>query len=331
MTLHYGLSSRVPRTKEGQLIASQSDLALFKQNRRFWFLSTYLGLTPKESPVYGPLQLGSRLHDALERSYGYGHDLVESYNEIAQEELRSLEESKVVFDVRAWQNEAELGRIMLAGFDEWRQETGFDETIEIISAEEKISVPIKLPSGAEVVLRGKLDVRAKDTHSGMNLVLDWKSTANMSGLIAEAPNSDQLLTYMVLEKLNGLDDPSFALQGAKFVMLRKVRRSARAKPPFYDTVEVHHSTARLRNYYTQLLGTLEDYHRTVQMLDSGLDHRLSAYPSANTRNSWSPFNALSQVMDDDADAERMINDLFVQCSPHERYEEKHSSMLDFIE
>ncbi|QEM41603.1 Cas4 family exonuclease [Gordonia phage Forza] len=325
-----GLESRIPRINNG-IRVSQSDLAAFKADRREWLLSSYLGLKPKDEPVYGPLRLGTRVHAALERYYGYGHELVDTYVEIAHDELRKLEESKVVFDVSAWQREAELGRIMLAGYAEWLEETGADANLEILGAEEKLSHLVEI-DGVTVELRGKIDLRARDTFTGQNLVIDWKTTANMAWLSASAPHSEQLLTYMTLERLQGDGHPDeYLLQGARFVMLRKVRRTGTAKPPFYDTIEVHHNKTRLRNYYTQLLGTLADYVRVVKALDESIDHRFVAYPNASTHKRWSPYNALTQMMDDGSDVEAMIADLFVQNDPHERYADPHASLLDHLD
>lgn len=330
--MQLGFESRIPRNSDGVLQVSQSDLGSFKSNRRDWMLGSYLGLVAKDEPVYGPLRLGTRVHAALERYYGYGHDLVDAYSDIANEELVSLEDSGIVFDVTQWRKEAELGRIMLAGYSEWLEETGADATLEVIGAEEKLSHVIDV-DGAPVELRGKIDLRAKDTFTGMNLVIDWKTTVNMAALSANAPHSEQLLTYMTLERLVNRDKSDFHLHGARFVMLRKVRRATvSAKPPFYDIVEVHHNDVRLRNFYTQLVGTLRDYVRVVNELDAGVDHRLAAYPSAGAHNRWSPFNQVSQMMDDGSRVEDMLNDLFVQKDPHDRYAEKtHDSLLDFIE
>ena len=328
--VHFGLTSRIPRLKDGGIRVSQSDLAAFKADRREWYLSSYLGLRAKDEPVYGPLRLGTRVHAALERHYGYGHDLVDAYSEIANEEQTKLLDSGIVFDITQWQKEADLGRIMLSGYVEWLEETGADRYLEVINAEEKLSYMMDI-GGTPVELRGKIDLRAKDTFTGMNLVIDWKTTINMSWLAASAPASEQLLTYMTLERLTNLDKKDFYLQGARYVMLRKVRRTGTAKPPFYDIVEVHHNQERLRNFYTQLLGTLHDYVRVVKALDRGMDHRFVAYPNAASSKRWSPYTHLTQMIDDGSNAEAMIDDLFVQGDPHDRYGDEHGSLLDFLE
>lgn len=327
-----GYESRIPRAADGTLRVSQSDLGVFKGNRRDWFLGCYLGLSPRDEPVYGPLRLGTRVHAALEQYYGYGHDLVESYIDIARAERESLEAGGVVFDFTAWEKETDLGRIMLQGYVEWLEETGAEADLEVIGAEEKLSYTFDI-DGKPVELRGKIDLRVRDTFTGQHLVVDWKTTANMDWLTAAAPTSEQLLTYMTLERLVNKDNPKFYLQGARYTMLRKHRRGDRAKPPFYGIVEVHHNETRLRNFYLQLYGVISDYVRVVEALDAGVDHRLVAYPNPGY-SKWSPFNSVSQMMDDGSDVESMLADLFVQRDPHARYEDHkddHTSILDDLE
>lgn len=319
------------RIKRGPLVVTQSDLAAFKADRREWMLSSYLGLRPRHEPVYGPLRLGTRVHAALEAKYGAGQDVLTAYASIAAQELDDISASGVVFDVRSWQNEAELGRLMLAGYEEWLDETGADAHLEVINAEEKLCYVMDI-DGTPVELRGKIDLRAKDTFTNMNLVIDWKTTANMQALSAAAPTSEQLLTYMLLELLNGKDDPEHVLGGARFVMLRKVKRTGyNAKPPFYDTVEVHHNKTRLESFWTQTYGTLRDYIHVVKALDSGCDHRLVAYPNPASSKRWSPFTQVTQMMDDGSNVKMMLDDLFQQQDPHARYAEPHSSLLDTLE
>ncbi|QDK02686.1 exonuclease [Gordonia phage Phendrix] len=328
--MQLGMESRIPRTKDGHIRVSQSDLSLFKADRREWLLGSYLGLRPKNQPVYGPLRLGTRVHSALERYYGMGHDLVESYLEIAEEELEGIRESGVVFDEKSWRDEADLGRIMLTGYVEWLEETAADSNLKVLGAEEKLSHTFEI-NGTPIELRGKIDLRARDTFTGQNLVVDWKTTSSIPFMTRMAPRSEQLLTYMTLERLNGQSDPDFALQGARFVLLRKTKRTTNAKPPFYTHVDVHHNEIRLRNFYNQLWGTLADYMRVVDALDRGIDHRVVAYPNGNASNRWSIFTDVNQMMDDGSRVEDMIADLYVQSDPHERYEDKAAELLEHVE
>lgn len=268
----------------------------------------------------GPLHLGTRVHAALERYYAYGHDLVESYVEIAETELAGLYESGVVFDERAWRKETELGRIMLAGYHEWLEETGADADLEVLGVEQKLSHDMEI-AGEDVRLVGKMDLRVKDTRTGQNLIMDWKTTNNFTRLTDNILMNEQLLTYMLLERLNYEEGDHQFLQGAVFMMLRKVTRGPRSKPPYYERVEIHHRKQRLLSFYTRLVGTITDYVRVVKHLDDGVDHKLVAYPTPGQQCRYCPFKHVCDMAEDSENIDLMVHDLYTQGDPHERYGE----------
>lgn len=325
-----GLESRIPRKENGDLIVTQSDLGSFKNCRRTWMLGSYLGLHSRHSPVVGPLRMGTRIHSALEQYYGYSRDLLEAYKEIVDDELMKLAQSGVVYDVSAWQSEIELGRVMLEGYIEYLAETGADEHLEVVGAEQVLEYPIEI-DGRTVWLKGKIDCRVRDRFSGHNLVIDWKTTASFERLTTVAHLSEQLLTYMTLEKLVHRDNPDYVLKGAMYVMLRKVMRGPKARPPYYDRIEVHHSEQRLRSFYWQIVGTLRDYARVVDELDRGADHRMVAYPTPNWNTRYSPFRYVMEMMDDGSRVGDMLTDLFVQRDPHARYNSEKAGLLSEFE
>lgn len=322
---HFGLT---PRIRRDPLKVSNSDIASFKGCRRRWYFGSYLGLRDRHEPVMGPLHLGTRVHAALERYYAYGHGLEESYVEIAEEELNGLIASGVVFDERAWRKETELGRIMLVGYEEWLHETGADMNLEVLGVEEKLSHDMEI-AGEKVKLVGKMDLRVKDTVTGQNLIMDWKTTNNFSRLTDDILMNEQLLTYMLLERLSYKEGDHQFLQGAVFMMLRKVARGPQSKPPYYERVEIHHRKRRLMSFYTRLVGTLTDYIRVVKHLDDGVDHKLVAYPTPGQHCQWCPFKHVCDMAEDNVDVTDMVNDLYTQGDPHERYgkDEESSSKV----
>lgn len=326
MTTAIELTSRIRRNP---LIITQSDVGLFKTCRRSWYFGTYLGLQLKAKPVVGPLTLGTRVHLALQMHYTDGRDIVEYYNEIAREELAELIDSKVIFDRTAWESETDLGRLMLEGYVEWIAETGADMEYEVVGAENRISYLIKVPgpySEVDVELRGKVDLQVKNVRNGSRLVVDHKTTAHFANLTVAADKNEQLLFYMLLERLID-EDPELWLQGAMLNMLRKVKRGVTSKPPYYDRLEVHKSDTELRNYWTRLQGTLQDYVRVVQLLDNGYDHRFAAYPTAIGCN-YCPFRHPCTLTDDGSRVDDMLNVLYSQRDPHERYNELPAHIMD---
>lgn len=321
-----GFESRIKRVPA--LVVTQSDLAAFKKDRREWMLGSYLGLRLKDEPHTGALALGTRVHAALERYYGYGEDLIQAYAKVAEDELAELVASGKPFHEPTWRSETELGRIMIAGYPEWLEETAADAQLEVVSAEEKLSYVLDI-DGMQVELRGKIDLRVRNLWTGMNLVADFKTCKTFESFTETAHLSEQLKTYMLLELLNNQDNPEHNLQGAMFIMFRKVRQGSTSKPPFYARHEVHHSVARIRSHYMQVIGTLRDYVHVVKALDAGVDHRLVAYPNPHPYTRYSAFKNVMDMMDDPG-VEDLLHAQYEQQDPHARYDTAPADLLSQV-
>lgn len=100
---------------------SNSEIQTFQDCRRKWYLGYYRKLKKRDMRYTGPLALGSRVHLALEEYYndlaekneespgllGHWSKLVAADRQIIEEQWR---------DTTDFDNEAELGRIMLEGY-----------------------------------------------------------------------------------------------------------------------------------------------------------------------------------------------------------------------
>jgi hypothetical protein len=316
-----------PMLKRDPLVMTQSDMKSFKSCRRAWMLGSYLGLELKTTPPFGPLALGSRVHKALEGYYGEGRDLLAYYTELCNEQVATLEESGIIYDTTAFWSEADLGRIMLEGYLEWLEETGADADYEVIGTEEKLEYPLR---EGTVLLRGKVDLRVRRKSDGARLVFDHKTTANFANLTTTADLNEQLLTYMVLERLVHDGEPDSWADGMLFNMLRKVKRSTSSRPPYFERFEVRHNDTSLRMYWIRLHGVVDDYVRVVQQLDEGLDHRQVAYPNPGSACRYCPFKHPCRMMDDGSRVEELIDTLYRQHDPHERYETEPAEFIDEV-
>jgi hypothetical protein len=138
--------------------------------------------------------------------------------------------------------------------------------------------------------------------------------------------NEQVLTYMVLEEAQNQGNERS--EGGIFTMLRKVKRGAYAKPPFYDQIEVRHNKFALRSFYQRLEGTLEDMMRVREGLDEGVSHLKLAYPKPSRECKWKcQFFAICPLIDDGSAAEAAISDAFESADPYGYYgiEEKKGS------
>lgn len=293
---------------------SNSEIQTFKDCRRRWYLGYYRRLKPKTVKMTGPLVLGTRVHEALDRHYTSGVDLLETYHELLETDKQIAEENWL--DVAAVESEGELGRIMLEGYQEWMADEGIDADLEMISTEEILSMPMM--DGA-VELQGKLDMRVRRKSDGVRMFRDFKTTANFADIENTAQINEQILTYMLLERSKNTPEDSRS-EGGIFTMLKKVKRGASAKPPFYRQFEVRHNEFTMRNFWYQISGVIRDLMSVKTALDEGTTHHYVAWKRPSRDCTWKcPFFSVCQMMDDGSGAEDAIKELFTESDPYDYY------------
>jgi len=300
---------------------SQSEASTFRECRRKWWLGTYRGLQPREQRVTGPLALGTRIHSCLESYYTDGRDPLEVHRELVDRDR--LELVMVERDPAELDKEAELGRLMLEGYLEWLEETGADADYDVISSEEILTVPL-LDGQVEMV--GKLDMRVRRKSDGVRLFMDHKTAASPNDIATIAAISEQFLHYHLLETLKPGEDTR--CDGGVYNILRKVKRTASARPPFYERIEVRHNRQQLESYWNRFHGIVMDIMRVRAALDAGADHRVVAYPTPTKDCSWKcSFYAVCPLIDDGSAAEAMLEDFFAPGNPYARYDEGDHSVV----
>ncbi len=213
------------------------------------------------------------------------------------------------------ESEGELGRIMLEGYEEWVAEEGIDAELDMVSTEEILSMPLL---NGEVELQGKLDMRVKRKADGARLVRDFKTTANFTDIEATAQINEQVLTYLLLEGANKA--PGERSDGAIFTMLKKVKRTASAKPPFYKQFEVTHNDFTLKSFWLSLHGVVTEMMNAKKALDAGVAHQQVAYPHPSRDCTWKcPFFTICPMANDGSGMEDAIKELYVVSDPYDYY------------
>src|SRR6056300_797841 len=298
----------------GVVRLSNSELQTFKDCRRKWWLQYYRRLQPKYKDVTGALALGSRIHEALDQYYSTGVPLLEAHSNLVNaEKALLLEEFK---DVSELEKEAELGHIMLDGYLQWVEENGIDAELEMISTEEQITAPL---FNGEVELTGKLDMRVRRKLDGVRMFRDFKTVGgSLSDFANLAPMNEQIMTYMLLESTK--EDEENRSDGGIFTMLKKVKRTANARPPFYDQIEVRHNIFTLRSFWDRIHGTIADLMRVRKALDEGESPAFHAYPRPSRDCKWKcPFFNVCTLVDDGSAAEQAISEMFEEADPYAYY------------
>jgi hypothetical protein len=271
----------------------------------------------------GALALGSRIHEALDMYYSKNIPLLDAHSQLVDNDKKILVDAyRDTYDL---ESEAELGRIMLEGYLQWVEENGIDAELEMISTEEIISMPLLDNS---VVLQGKIDMRVRRKADGVRMFRDFKTVGgSFTDFSSMAHMNEQILTYMMLETAQNKDGERS--EGGIFTLLKKVKRSANARPPFYEQLEVRHNVFALRSFWQRIHGTLSDMLNTRKALDEGGDHRFVAYPRPSRDCKWKcQFFTICPMFDDGSAAEAAIEDAFEVSNPYAYYgveEEKKGS------
>lgn len=293
---------------------SNSEIQTFKDCRRRWWFTYYRRLRPKVEEFTGALALGSRIHEALDMYYSKGIPLLDAHAELVKRDMKVLNDE--YRDTSNLETEAELGRVMLEGYLEWVEINGIDAELEMISTEEVIERPML---DGRVTLQGKIDMRVRRKIDGARMFRDFKTVGgSFADFGSIAHMNEQVLTYMLLEEAQNQEGER--ADGAIFTMLRKVKRGAYAKPPFYDQIEVRHNKFALRSFYERLEGTLEDIMRVRDALDAGESHFRHVYPKPSRDCKWKcQFFAICPLVDDGSAAEAAISDAFVVADPYGYY------------
>ncbi|MGH9200746.1 MAG: PD-(D/E)XK nuclease family protein [Vicinamibacterales bacterium] len=296
------------------LALSNSELELAQRCWRKWYFAAYRNLVLRDEGVAGPRAIGSRIHRALAGYYERQLDPVQ---------LIRLE---VESDAEAFPEQAEdvlkdgdLCLAMIEGYLEWLEETGADADLRLISTEREVRQPFGVIDDVNVEVVGTLDQRVQKISDGSRAFIDHKTVANFADTLKIARIAQQFLHYDLLEYLEFIREqrpPEERTDGGIYNMLRKVKRTPRATPPFYMRHEVRHNMDELRSYWLRVAAVAAEIIARRRRLDAGQDMRSVAYPTPNRDCSWScDFFPICPLVDDGSDIESVIESFYEVREP----------------
>jgi hypothetical protein len=298
------------------LEVSNSELQVWKQCRRRWYLSYYLrwSVDPAYASPVSYALLGTRVHAALEAYYGYDIDPLAALRFIYTTEIARRPEAQAELT-----GESSWALTMVEGFLDWAAEHGIDQDYEVVETERVVSAPIVLTNGEPAMDKGKLDQLVRRRLDGALLFRDWKTVGTLHKadlLILD----EQFRTYAVIQQITSSSLEHVRVDGGLYTMLLRSKRTARATGPFYEQIEVRYNQTEHLSMIFRLRGVLDDMDRVVQQLDHGVDHRLLAYPSPSPQCSWiCPFKNVCPLMDDGSRYEDALRGNFRQHDPYDYY------------
>jgi hypothetical protein len=317
---------------------SNSLVQTAKRCRRKWWLGWYRGLTPIHENLLDTRSTGTRVHRALQAWYvpdgetptdprdALERVLVEDWTKIKTAAEERGHDEFVIGDLAAkFEKSASLERAMIEGYVEWLQESGADSQLKIVGAEQSVRVHLydHVRTDGEVTpvyAMGLLDVQAYRTSDGAKLFMDHKTVGSLKDPVLMLPQNEQMLHYHLLQWLS-TSDAEERCDGALYNMLRRVKRTATAKPPFYDRYEVRHNLQELETYRRRLIAETRDILNMIEQLDAGADPMDVAYPTPTKNCTWDcDFFSICTMFDDGSHVEAAVKSLYKEVDPNARYE-----------
>lgn len=303
---------------------SNSEIQTFKDCRRKWWFAYYreLGFKRSETEVSGARSLGTRVHLALEGLYTREENPLQVLHDVYLHDAQEFEAAgRSPEEVAELWKEYDLANAMVSGYLDWATEEGVDDGLELVASEDVIEVPSHVPG---VMLRGKLDQRVVRKVDGARLFRDFKTVGDLKTPMATLHMDEQMKFYQLLEHMESLHltnrEPQWRTDGALYLMLRKVKRTAAAKPPFYGQLEVHHNAEEIRTMWYRVAKIIEEIVQARQQLDAGGNHHYVVPPRPSRDCTWKcDFFAVCSMADDGSDLDGALGEYYERVDPHRRY------------
>lgn len=284
-------------------IIRHSEINKFMDCRRAWYNGYYLqlGLPDRDGDTKpGTASCGNLIHSAMEHYYFYGTDPV------AWLDTQPVPEGTFA---KEWTDTFVLARIMLNGYINWLEEGGHDAGETTVGTEIALEMPMGTVLGDEVTLVIHMDRLIKDETWNRWIIDDFKSVQTLTkGL--EFDIDLQGLTYaLVVRNVLGITVDEF-----RHTMLRRVKQTASAKPPFYAREPMTINASQFDARERQLRGVIRDMVEVYQALDADPSaHQERAYPRPTNDCSWKcDFLTICGMHDNGKDVEGMRNLLYIK-------------------
>lgn len=307
------------------LQVSNSEMRAYLWCQRNWMLAYHFGYTlrPDEERPVGDAKLGTKIHLALELYYGYQRDPLTVIKFLYD---RDRARYPMEWDVDRLNKEQDLALAMLEGYHDWVEETGADEGLTVISVEDDLTVPSLHP---EVLFRAKLDQRIMREHDGARLFIDHKTTGSFENTTKLLQMDPQMRFYALLDAIDAKrSGQQQRVDGGVWNMLRRSKRTARAKPPFYRRDEIRFNRQELVSTWYRANSVVSRIVQTKQELTAGTDHRYAAPPNPGHDCLWRcQFVKICPMFDDGSNVQAALDDQYVKHDPYDYYESEAQVVL----
>jgi hypothetical protein len=287
-----------------------SELMCFRKCRRSWMHRYYLKLDKPGGREYPPsssgaLEIGTVVDLAFREFYFSGTDMIDAVRRIRDEhvaEVNAPNDGTWEWDKKVYS----FALRMVEGYMEWLDETGADAGEITVGVELELSAHIP---DTDVNLHVHIDRLIYDT-TWDEWIIDDTKTVDTLAKAETFEIDDQLLTYAwVVREALGID-----VRRLRHTMLRRVKRTGTAKPPFYGREAIEVNPDRLERHVQHLQGLANDLMFAVLSLNVSEDeHHRVAYPSPSRDCSWwCPAYSICVAHDDGSDINGLRDTLYIR-------------------
>jgi hypothetical protein len=276
------------------------------------------------------------VHAALEGRYGHGLDPVTVLRAVydkAAEDYPGYEEELG--------KEYDFALAITEGYLQWLAETGADAGLVPLEAERVITVAFAVINDVSVILQARIDAVLERKDNGEVILLDHKTTASLESKQATLAINEQAKTQALIQRLDAAARPSevdYTVDGVVFNLLKKSKRTERAKPPFYMRVPLPFSEAEMQSTWRRVHKTVTEIVELRQALDAAYANpgstaeqreemqQYHAPPTPSEDCSWRcPFLQVCPMMDDGSRWEDALEANYERGDP---YQYLDSGLLD---
>lgn len=275
-----------------------SEVTKFLRCRRSWWLTYHagegLGLIPVRYTA-GIRDLGTLVHTGVQTFYT-GGDPVAVVREQAERHAAGKHPLMPTYDEK-WLGIYDLATIMLDGYVDWVADTGADVGESTVLVEERLMEELGTFHGDVVILGGKPDRLVRNDWTGALILEDTKTVQSCEPPVLSI--NTQLLNYATLARLAGWGTPV----EMRHNMLKKVKRTAKAKPPFYARESVPLNEEMYDAHWRHLTSIIADMVSCIQRVEAGEDWHVVCPPNPTKDCSWDcDFLGPCPMFDDGSDA-----------------------------
>lgn len=226
------------------LVLRQSDLKQWMTDRRDFYFGVFENLEPVQQRFSETATIGTFVHEGMKAHYRQSKTSpIAAIGKAAKEEIKK---SPIL------QNEfiaaADFARIIFEGYQEWLAEEAMDQGFKTLQVEERITMLIGTFYDIEVYVSGQVDLVMQD-YDDLIWILDHKTVDKFTTIMATLPVDFQGQTYDALLRSVGIEAVGF-----KHNQLKRVKRTTRAVPPFYNRESVTFNEQQRKTHMWHLQG-----------------------------------------------------------------------------